>query len=154
MAEIDSLFFDRLGGYRRRILRTVTGLKGSHRRGLLRLRMALVAAGGVLGAGKLVAQADCLACHADKDMKDQAGQSLAVDGDKFGASMHGSLKCNDCHADIKTYPHPDKVARVQCFTCHTSEQSDMKGSVHGNDQEHPCTSCHGDAHSIFAKSDV
>jgi predicted CXXCH cytochrome family protein len=104
--------------------------------------------------GRLHAQDECLACHADKDMKDAAGHSLSVDGDKFGASIHGSLKCNDCHGDIKTYPHPDKVAPVQCAKCHSNEESDLKGSVHGDGRDHPCTSCHGDAHTIFAKSDV
>lgn len=104
--------------------------------------------------GRLHAQDDCLACHADKDMKDAAGHSLAVDGGKFGASIHGSLKCGDCHLDIKTYPHPDKVARVQCAGCHATEESDLKGSVHADGKEHPCISCHGDAHAIFPKADV
>ncbi len=119
-----------------------------------RLVFGLVLLLSGLTSGLARAQSDCLACHADKDMKDAAGHSLAVDGDKFGASIHGSLKCNDCHADIKTYPHPDKVAKVQCSTCHAGQESDLKGSVHANGQEHPCTSCHGDAHSIFVKSDV
>ncbi len=104
--------------------------------------------------GRLHAQDDCLACHSDKDMKNAAGHSLAVDGDKLGASIHGSLKCGDCHADIKTYPHPDKVARVQCLTCHATEESDLKGSVHADGKDHPCISCHGDAHTIFPKADA
>ncbi|MGA3102187.1 MAG: hypothetical protein ABSD61_10025, partial [Terracidiphilus sp.] len=54
----------------------------------------------------LRAQADCLACHGDATMTDSAGHSIAVDGQKFSSSIHGSLQCTSCHADIKAYPHP------------------------------------------------
>jgi predicted CXXCH cytochrome family protein len=101
----------------------------------------------------LQAQTDCLACHADKSMTDASGHSIAVDGKKFGASIHGSLGCSACHTTITGYPHPDHVTPVQCNTCHADEASGLSGSVHANKSEHPCTSCHGDAHAIFPKSD-
>jgi predicted CXXCH cytochrome family protein len=101
----------------------------------------------------LHAQSDCLACHGDKSMQDAAGHSIAVDGSTFSASTHGSLKCNNCHADIKEYPHPEHIARVECKSCHADEASSLAGSVHSSSKDHPCTSCHGDAHSIFPKSD-
>ena len=106
-----------------------------------------------LGPRILYAQTDCLACHADKTMQDSAGHSIAVDGQTFSASIHGSMKCNDCHADIKEYPHPDHIAPVECKTCHTEQASALEGSVHADGKDHPCTSCHGDAHTIFPKSD-
>lgn len=99
------------------------------------------------------AQNDCLACHGDKSMQDAAGHSIAVDGSTFSSSIHGSLKCNDCHADIKEYPHPEHIAPVECKKCHADEGSLLAGSVHSSSKDHPCTSCHGDAHSIFPKSD-
>jgi predicted CXXCH cytochrome family protein len=99
------------------------------------------------------AQTDCLSCHADKSMTDAAGHSIAVDGSKFSASIHGSLQCNNCHADIKEYPHPDHIAKVDCKTCHADEASKLTGSVHSSAKEHPCTSCHGNAHEIFPKTD-
>jgi predicted CXXCH cytochrome family protein len=102
----------------------------------------------------LNAQTDCLACHGDKSMQDSAGHSIAVDGQKFSASIHGSLKCNDCHADIKDYPHPEHIAQVECKTCHADQASELLGSVHASAKDHPCTSCHGDAHSIFPKTDA
>jgi predicted CXXCH cytochrome family protein len=102
---------------------------------------------------RLSAQADCLACHADKGLQDAAGHNISVDGDAFGQSIHGSLGCNACHSDIKGYPHPDKIAKVKCDTCHANEASDLAGSVHSNSAEHPCTSCHGSAHAIFPKDD-
>lgn len=73
---------------------------------------------GILAAGiatllwailcRLAAQTDCLSCHGDASMQDAAGHSVAVDGKIFSDSIHGSLKCNDCHTSIKEYPHPDQ----------------------------------------------
>ena len=96
---------------------------------------------------------DCLTCHADAGMQDASGHSISVDGHKFGDSIHGVLQCNNCHADITGYPHPDKIAPVKCDTCHADEAKGLGASVHSDGKEHPCTSCHGDAHSIFPKSD-
>ena len=102
----------------------------------------------------LHAQTDCLACHSDATLQDAAGHSVGVDGKKFSLSIHGSLQCNDCHADIKEYPHPDHVAPVECSKCHADQQTGVAGSVHAKASEHPCTGCHGDAHSIFPKDDA
>ncbi len=61
-----------------------------------------------------------------QNMQDAHGHSIAVDGNKFSASIHGSLKCNNCHADIKEYPHPDHIAKVDCKTCHADEASSLR----------------------------
>jgi predicted CXXCH cytochrome family protein len=100
------------------------------------------------------AETDCLACHATADIQDASGKSVFIDGHIFGESMHGSLKCGDCHAAIKDYPHPEKITPVQCESCHADEAAGLVGSVHANRAEHPCASCHGDAHKIFPKTDV
>jgi len=102
-----------------------------------------------------VAQADtdCLSCHGDKSLQDPSGHSIGVDAGTFGASLHGSMKCGECHATIKEYPHPDQVTPVKCESCHTGEAEGLVGSVHADRAEHPCTSCHGDAHAIFPKGD-
>jgi predicted CXXCH cytochrome family protein len=102
----------------------------------------------------VAAQLECLACHADKTMQDSTGHSISVDGEKFGASIHGSLQCSNCHADIKEYPHPDHIAKVDCKACHADEGSKLASSVHSSSREHPCTSCHGNAHEIFPKTDA
>src|SRR5208283_591992 len=107
-----------------------------------------------IAPGALRAQTDCLTCHGDASMTNAAGHSVAVDGQKFGDSIHGSLQCSNCHADIKGYPHPDKVAPVDCKTCHADQATQLKDSVHADGKEHPCTSCHGNAHEIFPKSDA
>jgi nitrate/TMAO reductase-like tetraheme cytochrome c subunit len=85
--------------------------------------------------------ADCLTCHADAGMQDANGHSISVDDKTFHSSIHGVLECKNCHADISGYPHPDKIAAVKCETCHA------------DGKDHPCTSCHGDAHTIVAKTD-
>ena len=86
-------------------------------------------------------------------MTDSAGHSISVDGKKFSQSIHGSLECSNCHTDKKGYPHPEKSAPVQCATCHADQANQLKGSVHADSKDHPCTSCHGDAHQIVPKSD-
>src|SRR3954453_11515000 len=52
------------------------------------LAMMLVA----MVPGRLLAQADCLACHGDKGIQNAAGHNISVDGDSFGKSIHGSMK--------------------------------------------------------------
>ena len=121
------------------------------------IRTACLAAGIAIlllcGSSSLSAQSECLACHGDASMTDTNGHSIAVDGKVFGDSVHGSLKCNDCHTNIKQYPHPEQVAKVECKTCHADQASSLAGSVHADSKDHPCTSCHGSAHKIFAKTD-
>ena len=116
--------------------------------------LGLLALAWLLTPYRLSAQTDCLSCHADKSMTDAAGHSITVDGDKFSASIHGSLQCNNCHADIKEYPRPDHIAKVDCKTCHADEASKLATSVHSSSKDHPCTSCHGNAHEIFPKTDA
>ena len=107
----------------------------------------------VAGPGLAFAQTDCIACHGDAGMQDGAGHSVSVDAQRFHSSIHGSLECSNCHTTIKEYPHPEKVTPVACITCHADEAAGLVGSVHEDGKDHPCTSCHGDAHAIVAKSD-
>ncbi len=102
----------------------------------------------------LAKDADCLSCHADKTMQDASGKNVGVDATTFHSSIHGSLACSDCHTSIHEYPHPDHPAAVECATCHADQAKGLEGSVHAKASAHPCTSCHGDAHAIFAKDDV
>ena len=103
--------------------------------------------------GLVLAQTDCISCHGDAGMQDGSGHSVSVDAQKFHSSIHGSLECSNCHTTIKEYPHPEKVTPVACVTCHADESAGLAGSVHADGKDHPCTSCHGDAHAIVAKSD-
>ncbi|HTW66443.1 MAG TPA: cytochrome c3 family protein [Bryobacteraceae bacterium] len=82
----------------------------------------------------------CLSCHDEK-------------GSPFHASVHSSLGCTGCHTDIKAFPHPDNVAKVNCGACHSEAATALAGSVHAKASEQPCLSCHGDAHAIVDVKD-
>lgn len=84
---------------------------------------------------------NCIECHADKG------------GPQFKASIHGSIGCADCHSDIKAFPHPEKVAKVNCSICHAAAVPKVAQSVHAKASGQPCLSCHGDAHEILPATD-
>jgi uncharacterized protein with PIN domain len=106
---------------------------------------------------------DCLACHSDRTLTTKRGGrtvSLFVDGKKFAGSIHGSLSCTNCHADLegKELPHDTPLKRVQCGTCHSEEQDQLSRSLHGRAAAHGdnlaprCFDCHGN-HEIYAVKD-
>ena len=98
--------------------------------------------------------ADCLACHNNKDLKSDSGQSLYVDPAKHSAGVHAVLNCTSCHTDIKEYPHPKRIAKVECATCHADQAADVPKSVHGALGSDACASCHGSAHDAQAAAAV
>src|ERR1022692_4945098 len=106
---------------------------------------------------------DCLACHSDKSLTAKRGGrtvSLFVDQKKFTGSMHGSLQCTNCHADLdgKDLPHSTPLARVNCGSCHSDEAQLYAKSLHGRavargDSLAPrCVTCHGN-HDILPVKD-
>jgi nitrate/TMAO reductase-like tetraheme cytochrome c subunit len=120
--------------------------------------------GGHAPASAAVAPAptadDCLTCHEDDSLKRAAGTPVTVHKNVFAASVHGSMACVDCHADLAhaELPHPDKLAKVDCATCHADEVAQYKQSAHagaratGSDVAATCVSCHG-VHDIRGKKD-
>jgi len=119
----------------------------------------------LLGSGALFAQenSDCFGCHSDKTLEGvKAGKkfSVFVDEKKFAGSVHGSLTCVSCHADLtgKDLPHAEGLEPVKCGTCHTSEEKLHAKSLHGKavargDQLAPtCKDCHGN-HAILPVKD-
>jgi cytochrome b subunit of formate dehydrogenase len=107
---------------------------------------------------------DCLGCHNDPTLTMDAGggktKSIHVDPEKFGKSIHGSLGCTDCHADITDVPHEPKPQPVDCGGCHSDAAEQWKNSRHakafmaGNRNAAGCLSCHGrNPHAVVAKSD-
>src|SRR5208283_1553002 len=65
--------------------------------------------------------ADCLACHSQPDLKSEKGRSVFVDPARHKASVHADLPCIACHTDIKEFPHPARIKRVECASCHVEE---------------------------------
>jgi formate dehydrogenase gamma subunit len=112
-----------------------------------------------LAAAKPSAQADCLACHGDQDLKAGSGRSVYVDEGIRKTSVHGGFACADCHSGIKELPHPDRVPRVDCSSCHDDVTKPYRSSVHGTALQNgtpdaaTCTSCHGPAHEILSHQD-
>ncbi len=91
----------------------------------------------------------CLACHGQPDMKSPSGKSVTIDPAKHAAGVHGILGCRDCHTSIRDFPHPAKIQKVQCATCHPDEASSLPDSIHGAVLgPGACQTCHGDPHDV------
>ncbi len=101
-----------------------------------------------LASASPAADQECLACHGEAGMKSDAGKSISIDPAKHAASAHGVLGCKDCHTDIKEFPHPPKIVKVQCATCHADEAKAFPASVHSILGESACASCHGSVHEL------
>jgi hypothetical protein len=130
------------------------------------LRFLLLACGGlcsVLPRAAAQESSDCLGCHGDRSLAaDRHGRSISlfVDGKKFSSSVHASLSCVGCHADLqgKELPHGAPLAPVDCGSCHAQQQKEHAASLHGRaiargDRLAPrCPDCHG-THDITAVRD-
>jgi hypothetical protein len=119
----------------------------------------------LLAVGRMAGQenGDCLACHGERSLstkREGKTLSLFVDQKKFAASIHASLPCVGCHADLagKELPHESPLQRVDCGSCHAVEAKDHAESLHGQavtrgDQLAPrCKDCHG-RHDILRARD-
>lgn len=123
-----------------------------------------------LAMGGLCAQstddAACLACHGKAGFTKPSGNkaSLFVDKAKFEASVHGSMGCTSCHADLGENPihvkTPGKVPvkPVSCAGCHEKADKTFTASAHmtalkaGIGYAAQCTDCHG-KHDIVPSLD-
>ena len=106
----------------------------------------------------------CLTCHADRtltvELPSGERQSLFVDVEKFGRSVHGGrLGCIDCHAEMSEVPHPAREFKSrrdfslayyeQCKRCHFDEYTRTLDSAHyrplarGDRAAPTCVDCHG-----------
>ncbi|MGA2624325.1 MAG: cytochrome c3 family protein [Bacteroidota bacterium] len=106
---------------------------------------------------------ECYTCHEDKSLTGKRnGKTLSVfvEASKFSGSVHGSLSCISCHADLekKEFPHDEVLKPVDCGTCHSTEQEQHVKSLHGKaiargDPLAPrCKNCHG-THDILSVKD-
>ncbi len=67
---------------------------------------------------------DCLDCH-----------------EKYQKADHGKVKCVACHSDAKDLPHPEKLKRPECASCHGDAVKQHEASVHSG-KGLKCKSCH------------
>jgi cytochrome b subunit of formate dehydrogenase len=107
---------------------------------------------------------DCAACHSDPGLKTERNGrpfSLFVDAPKMTASVHGRLKCIDCHRDaaVKDFPHPEKLGNVSCVPCHKKADEAFSAGIHGQALKRGapyapnCSECHG-THVILPRQNV
>jgi hypothetical protein len=109
---------------------------------------------------------NCLICHRYPSIGrfDESGRKhiYYINEQMYANSVHGKLRCGDCHTDINKIPHQE-VKKVDCTTkCHVKDPSTnkefshaqtaekMKTSVHAVDLPEPlaadlptCKDCHG-----------
>jgi len=106
---------------------------------------------------------DCLGCHEDQSLtgtKKGKTVSVFISEKKFSQSVHASVSCIGCHADLegKEFPHEDELKPVDCGVCHSTEQEFHAKSLHGQaikrgDPLAPrCKDCHG-THEILPAKD-
>ena len=91
---------------------------------------------------------DCLTCHGQQGMQSESGRSIYVDPAKHKASVHGTLGCTNCHTTIREYPHPKRIPRVLCASCHPGPAADVARSAHAVLGAKACAGCHGHAHEV------
>lgn len=96
----------------------------------------------------------CLVCHGQPDMKSEKGRDISIRPEKHAVSAHGILGCTDCHTTIREFPHPAKLSRVQCVTCHAEQAADAAKSAHAVLGQATCLSCHGNAHEVAPAAKV
>jgi predicted CXXCH cytochrome family protein len=142
---------------------------------LTRFAIAAVAAALVLlaatvpsafAAGEKPSAADqqCLGCHGAAGMEKKLANgetlSLQVPGDMFAKSVHSSVGCAGCHADIDLGSHPPSKKDIKsarsyavtasevCKTCHADKFQQWEKSIHaalvraGNPAAPVCSDCH------------
>jgi hypothetical protein len=137
-----------------------TGVRVRARTATMVAALALAALSAQLAAQET---ADCLACHGEKDFTtERKGRtvSLYVREKAYAASIHGSLACISCHADVEGMEggHETPLKKVDCAVCHETETKQHAASLHGKamgrgDSLAPtCAACHG-IHDIRAVKD-
>lgn len=106
------------------------------------------------------ANSDCFACHEDDSAARADGRPVVVKAAVFEKSVHGAFACVDCHADLAKaeLPHPEKLAKVDCSTCHAEPVEQYARSIHaaarasGTTVAATCVDCHG-MHDIRRSTD-
>jgi len=105
----------------------------------------------------------CMECHSDKQMttkRNGKAVSLFVDIKKYATSVHGKVGCTGCHfgADVKDFPHPEKLAPVNCGSCHDDADKEFRTGIHGKalEKKEPhaptCFECHGNHYILSSRN--
>ncbi len=90
---------------------------------------------------------NCVLCHKYSGLGriDESGKKhlYYVNEKLYQQSVHGKIRCNECHVDIKKYPHSNPK-KVDCATvCHLLDPSTDRKFSHANTIEKYELSVHG-----------
>ncbi len=105
----------------------------------------------------VVANKDCLDCHEAEFKPRKRGlppEWIGVRPELYAKSVHGTVNCVDCHADITEAEHPSKLKPAQCASCHEQAVTQFRASVHGAPRADgkpaaaTCAVCHGGSHDM------
>lgn len=109
-----------------------------------------------------MADADCLRCHADEQLKaSRDGRSLSVRAAELAHSRHAKVACSQCHSEVnasRVRPCETITRKVDCASCHAEIGQQYQRSTHGqlfakNDHNAPtCKECHG-THDVLGRYD-
>jgi hypothetical protein len=108
-----------------------------------------------------MADADCMRCHANPNLKSHDGRPLAVHAAELASSRHAKVACSQCHSEVnasRVRPCETIKSAVDCSKCHEQIGQDYQRSRHGQlfakkDPNAPvCKECHG-THRVLGKHD-
>ena len=104
--------------------------------GIYSVLFLLLAFGMAFGTNAVSDTENCLLCHRYPSIGryDETGTKRVfyVNDKKFAGSIHGKLKCKNCHVGLDKIPHTD-VQKVDCATkCHIKEPSTNQEFSHIN----------------------
>lgn len=113
----------------------------------------------------LIAQTndDCLMCHEGQGLTtERNGKTISLDVNTkiLKKSSHSNVTCVSCHKDaaVSEFPHPEKLAPVNCGQCHKAAQIEYHRGMHGqalalkSPHAPTCQTCHGEQHAIYPTS--
>ena len=109
-----------------------------------------------------MANADCMRCHDDPNLKTSTGRVLSVHTTELAGSRHSKIACSQCHSEVKPSslrPCEAITKPVDCSSCHAEVAQQYQRSMHGQllakgDSNAPtCKDCHG-THGILGKREV
>ncbi|MBX3043857.1 MAG: hypothetical protein KIT33_14910 [Candidatus Kapabacteria bacterium] len=104
----------------------------------------------------------CYDCHDDSGITmERNGITVPLTVKRFilPRSVHGSLKCVDCHEGFDPFdiPHKTPMNKVNCISCHTNPEKDHKfhpqmlgAKGTGGSADVNCKGCHG-THNVVSK---
>ena len=106
-----------------------------------------------------MADADCLRCHGNTQLKAKDGRPMYVKAAEVQGSRHAKVACSQCHSEVnasRVRACETITKKVDCSKCHEDVGQQYQRSRHGqlfaaNDLNAPtCRECHG-THGILGK---